>query len=311
MAKYWRQKIILCKTEVTYATEPAGMNIASAAMLVFNFRIRPMQGQDVQRKRELGYFSGAEMLTTGEYVEMTFDVELAGNAVVGDVPKWSAVAKACGLAETVVPATSVTYNPVSTGLSSSSMHVFIDGVKQAILGCRGTAQLKFDAHQLPMMSVTMWGLYQTPSDTANPAGAPSDFQTPQVVNYFNTPTFTLNGVAVPMRSFNLDLGRRLAYRNLVGVNEVLITDGEASIATRIEAQAMATLNPYALAKAQTAFAVNLVHGTVAGKIVTVNAPNCFMHRPDGSEEQDNIQEWPLAMSVLPQSGSDDFTIALT
>lgn len=311
MPKFMRQKVIIAKTETTYGVEAATMTMATGGMIVFDFDIKPMEGQIVERKRDMPYYSAPEKFSSGEYVVMTFKVELVGNATKGTAPKWSAIAKACGLAETLVAATSATYNPVSTGLSSASMHVHIDGVKQAILGCRGNAKLAIAAHDMPMLEVTMWGLFAGPTDVANPAGSPSAFQTPQPVNKINTPTFTINGAVLSMKSFGLDFGNKLLHRDQVQEKGVYITDAEPAIDTLVDAVAMSVLNPFALASAQTSFAVNLVHGTVAGKIVTVNAPACQMLPLSGYQDDNNIQQWPLRITPMPTAGSDDYTIVLT
>ena len=49
--------------------------------------------------------------------------------------------KACGLAETVVANTSVTYDPVSASFSSVTIHYNIDGVRHKMTGCRGNVAL--------------------------------------------------------------------------------------------------------------------------------------------------------------------------
>jgi hypothetical protein len=161
------------------------------------------------------------------------------------------------------------------------------------------------------MAVTLTGLYQKPTDTAGVVPTVSAFQQPLPVTKTNTPTFTINSVACVMRNFELDFGNVVQPRMLVGAEEVVISDSNEQITTQIEAVPLATLDPYALAAAQTSFAVNLVHGSGSGKIVTINAPTCRMMRPESIANEQNIVEWPLRITPLPNAGNDLFTITLT
>ena len=310
MSLYWKTKALLCKSEVTYGVDPVPTSGANG-MLVRELIIRPMEGQDIPREVERNFFGNFQSFPAGLHVVMTFKVELIGHAARGTAPAWSPIAKACGLAEVVSAGTSVVYNPVSSGHSSATLYFYLGGTQQKILGGRGTAIIRADANTIPYLEVTMTGLWAAPTDVAGITPTVSSFQDPLPVTKTNTPTYTINGVACVMRNFSLDFGNQVAARMLVGEEVVPITDSRESIATQIKAMPMATLNPFALAQAQTAFAVNLVHGSGSGKIVTVNAPNCRLMRPDSYASQDDIWEWPLRIVPLPSSGNDQYTITLT
>lgn len=311
MALNARNAILLAKTEVTYGVDPVPTGAANA-MLAANLKVSPMEGQEASRDFDRGYFSAPQKIPTGLYGVATFDIEMIGHAVKGTAPAWSAIAKACGLAEVITAGTSVVYNPVSSGHSSVTLYYHLDGVKQALTGCRGTGEIKVNAHGIPVLAVRLTGIYSDPADAANPGGVSfAGFQDPQVANYANTPSLTLNGVATVARSYTLNLGNQVVYRELINSRAVLITDAQPTIAAQVEATAMATLNPFVLAKNQTAFSTVLVHGTGAGKITTITAPNCRMSRPGSPSEQDNIVEWPLNMAAMPTAGNDAFTISLT
>jgi hypothetical protein len=139
----------------------------------------------------------------------------------------------------------------------------------------------------------------------------SAFKKPAIATNTNTPTFTINGVSLVMRSFSLNLGCDVQPRLLIGREEILIVDRAEEISTQVEAVPLTTLNPFALAKDQTSFAVSLVHGTQAGYITTLGAPTCQMKRPDGYENDQDVLEWPLNITPLPSTGNDQFSLALT
>ncbi len=310
MALNARNSVLLAKIEAAYAVDP--VPTAVNAMLVSNLKAQPMEGQEASRDFDRGYFSAAQKIPTGLYGVISFDIEAVGNAAKGTAPAWSAIARACGLAEVITGGTSVAYNPVSTGHSSVTLYYFLDGVKQALTGCRGTAELKLNVHGIPVLSCRLTGIYSEPVDSANPAGMSyAAWQEPLVANYTNTPSLTINGVATVARNFSLNLGNEVVYRELVNSRQVLITDAAPEIAAQVEAVPMATLNPFALARNQTPFGVTLVHGVGNGRVVTLSAPSCRMSRPGTPTEQDNIVEWPLTMVAMPTIGNDAFTLTLT
>ena len=100
-------------------------------------------------------------------------------------------------------------------------------------------------------------------------------------------------------------------RFLVGSEEVKITDREATIETTVEALSLATFDPFLMALNQTKAAVQLVHGTSAGKIATLDVPAAQMQRPQGLSNAQNVKEWPLRLVPTPVTGSDEFTLTLT
>lgn len=305
-----RLMTLLAKTEVTYAVDPVPTGGANAIMAK-NIRFRPMEGKDVSRDIERPYLGAQQQFPTGLHAGITFETELVGNAAVGTAPAWGVLARACGLAQVLSAGVSATYNPVSENMESATLYFYGEDKLFKLRGTRGGATLKLNADQLPVIEWTMMGLWDQPSDVATAVPTFTPWNEPQVVNNTNTPTFTINGVSCTMRNFELALGNSVAFRSLVKNVEVRIGDRKEQVKTQVDAVALATLDPFTLARNQTAFAVNLVHGVGAGKVVTLNLPSCRLQRPDSSAAPDGIVEWPLTITPLPVAGNDQFTLTLT
>lgn len=305
-----RLMTLLAKTEVTYAVDPVPTGGANAIMAK-NIRFRPMEGKDVSRDIERPYLGAQQQFPTGLHAGITFETELVGNAAVGTAPAWGVLARACGLAQVLSAGVSATYNPISENMESATLYFYGEDKLFKLRGTRGGATLKLNADQLPVIEWTMMGLWDQPSDVATAVPTFTPWNEPQVVNDTNTPTFTINGVSCTMRNFELALGNSVAFRALVNYEEVRIGDRRESVRTQVDAVALATLDPFTLARNQTAFAVNLVHGVGAGKVVTLNLPSCRLQRPDSSASPDGIVEWPMTITPLPVAGNDQFTLTLT
>lgn len=305
----WRSKIILFKIEASYGVDaaPAGAN----AFLMTNVSFSPMEGEDVSRDLELPYLGAQAMIPVGLRGRLRGRVELAGSGTAGTAPAWGPMLRACAVAETITPATSVVYNPISDGMESGTLYFWMAGTRHVLTGCRGQCTIRFTAQGLPYLEFDMLGLWSEPSEQARPAPVLTGFRPPVVVTHANTPDFTIDAVSMVLREAVLALNNQVEPRLLVGSESILITDRADAFTARVEAVPVSTFDPYDLANDQTKIAVELVHGTAAGSIVTLSVPAAQLKRLSGYEEAQKIAEWPLELVPLPVSGNDQWTLTLT
>lgn len=306
----WKSKIILAKPEVTYGADSAPTGAANA-ILMTDVQLRPMEGQDISRNLEQAFLGAQEQIPAGLYAVLEGSVELVGSGTAGTAPAWGPLLRACAAAEVLTAGVSVEYSPVTDDHESASIHFWIGPTRHVLAGTRGTANITLNAQGIPVARFTLTGRFAVPSDVARPTPDLTAFQVPQVATSANTPTFTLGAQAMVLSQFGLNLGNDVQQRLLIGREEILIVDRSESISARVEALPLATYNPFALAQARTRQAMQLVHGTAAGKIVTIDAPTCTIGRMTGYEQSQMIAEWPLRLTPLPTAGDDQWTITLT
>lgn len=301
---------ILTKIEATYGVDsvPTG---AANGMLMYDAKLSPNLGQQVERRPTVPYFRSPQKLPTKQYRKLTGYTELVGHPTKGTAPLWSPLAVSSGLAQAAVAATSVTYTPTTDNIGSATHYFSLDGVRHRMLGARGNGVLVVNPHDLPKIEWDFMGLYEPPTDVATPAVTLTNWQEPQVVNNENTPTFTVNGVALELAEFRLDFGRKTVLRNRPNAKYVMITDGQPMVKFKVAYENMATFNPFTLNDNQTAFAINLVQGVGANRIVTINLPNCRLSLPEDLSEEDGLADIMLEAVPLPTSGNDEFSIVLT
>ena len=309
-AKKWRKKIFLFKIEATYGTDAAPTPAANA-ILATDVKFQPMEGADVNRDLDLPYLGGQGTIPNELHAKFSFKVELAPSGTAGTAPAWGPLLRACACAQVINAGVSVVYNPITDAHESGTLKLYIDGILFQALGARGTAKLTINAQGIPYLEFEFTGLFAQPSDATTTDPTLTAFQKPQIVSSTFTPTFTVNGVAMVMRTFSLDLKNKVENRFLVGKEEVLITQREDMIAAQVETLSLATFNPFALAAAQTAVAINVVHGSGAGKIAMLAVPAAQMQRPSGMENAQDILETPLSLMALPVAGDDQWTLTLS
>lgn len=311
----WRSKIILAKPETTYGVDPTPTGAANA-ILMTDVELRPMEGQDISRNLERPFLGAQETIPAGLHAVLTGSVELVGSGETGVAPAWGPLMRACGIAEVVTPDDTpgdgtVEYTPVSDDHESAGLHFHIGPTRHVILGSKGTAVITVNAQGIPTARFTLTGLFATPADQARPTVDLSAFQVPQIASNANTPTFTLGGVSMVLRELGFNLGNDVQQRLLIGRETIEIVDRNEQITARVEALPLADFNPFSEAATSQRNALVLEHGTTAGKRFKLEAPQCTLARLSGYEQQQNVLEWPLALSPQPTDGDDQWTITLT
>ncbi|PRD45338.1 hypothetical protein C5748_03850 [Phyllobacterium phragmitis] len=309
MAKrYYKKLALLAKLEANYAVDsvPTG---AENAILATNATITPLAGEEVSRDLLLPYLGNQGVELVGTYVQLEFDVEVAGAGELGKAPAYGPLLRASGLSETIEVGVKVDYQPVSDGFEAASVYYNSDGVRHVMLGARGNVTFGFTPKQIPRYRFTLQGLLGTITDTPLPAVTLTGFQRPIPVSKANT-TFSLFGLAGVTESVTFDLGEQVEGRFLIGSESIEITDRGSSGQAVIEATSLAIKDWFALAQDRTRGELTLVHGTVPGNTVEIFSPGVEIGRPTEGQTQ-NIRNYTLPLTFCPsEAGDDEITITV-
>jgi hypothetical protein len=306
-----RKRLILAKTESSYGTDSVPTGSANA-ILVRNLEITPLQAETVSRDLIRPYLGISDQLLAQTRVEVTFEVELAGSGTAGTAPAYGPVLKACGLSETIVATTSVTYAPVSSTFSSVSIYFHNDGIRHRVTGCRGTFSLNAEVGQIPTISFTMTGIYNAPTDETLPAPTYADQVAPLIFKNGNTSSFSIFSYSGCLQSLSFELSNSIVYRELVGcTKEVLITDRAPTGNVVIEAPTITAKDFFTIANGSSTGSISFLHGTTAGNRVTFTTAQSDISSPTYSD-QDGIQMLNLPYVAIPtSSGNDELSLAYT
>lgn len=309
MALLSRKRLILAKTEATYGTDatPSG----SDAILVRALDITPLESDVVSRDLIRPYLGNSDQLLANSRVRVTCEVELAGSGTAGTAPKFGPLLLSCGMSATTVASTSVTYAPVSSSFSSSTIYYFIDGVQHKLTGCRGTVSMSCQLGQIPTLSFEMTGIYNAPSDVALPAVTYSQ-PTPLIFKDGNTSAFSFFSYSGCLSSVSFNLANQITYRELVGcTKQVMLLDRKPAGEVMIEAPTIATKDYFSAALGISTGNLTFLHGTTAGNRVTFTASQVDVVNPSYSD-QDGIQMLTVPYVALPTTaGNDEYSLAFT
>ena len=311
MALLLRKRLILIETESSYGTDPTPTG--ADAVLVRDLNITPQQSDVVNRDVVRPYLGASEQLLANTRVECSFSVELAGSGAAGTAPQYGKALQACGLSETIVADTSVTYAPVSSSFSSVTIYYNIDGLRHKVTGCRGTFSINCTVGEIPTIDFTFTGVYVAPDDSALPSATYANQASPLIFKNGNTSSFQLLSFAGALQAFSFDLGNNLVYRELVGgTKEVLLTDRAGTGSTTIEAVSIASKDYFAAALTDTSLGnLDFTHGSTAGNIVDFASTRVDIGDVSYSD-QDGIAMFNIPYTCVPStSGNDEFSLAYT
>ena len=311
MPKLHRKRSILAKAESSYGSDPTPTGSANYVQVI-DLNIEPIVSDEVSRDLIRPYMGNYEVIPANTRVNVTFDVEMSGSGSAGTAPKYGAILKACGLSETVVSSTSVTYAPVTTPSDSVTLFVNYDGIRHKVTGARGTFSLNCEVNNIPRISFSLTGIFNAPTDTALPTVTVSNQASPLIFKNGSTSNFAIFGFAAALQSWNLDFNNEVIYRELVGgTKEVLITDRRPSGTAVIENPALSAHNFFTDYTGTSTGTNTWLHGTTAGNKVTVSCPQTDLGQPT-YEESDGITMLNLPFMATPtSSGNTEFSLVYT
>lgn len=306
----FKNRVIWAKIESTYGTDPTPTSTDS--MITTGLERDVYAGNVVNIEVDEPVLGASEDVNTGPYTTIRFGIHLQGSGAAGTAPYWGVLMRGCGYSETVNAGTDVVYDPVSSSFESVTIYFNRDGERQVIVGARGTFSISMGVGNIPVINFTFTGLYARPT-TASMTLDKTAYVAPLPITKVNTPTLSVLGYSAKAENFNFNQNGNVVYRNVIGGEDVFFTDRNPSGDILIQAPALATKDIFADAESHngvTTGAFQLVHGTAAGKIVTIDAPKVQLTSIN-EQSSDDILMYQMGMKFLNDSGDDDLSITLT
>lgn len=309
-----RNEVLLAKIEGTYATDSVPVAGSNAVLVQgapdFGFdRLRMIDRPSI--KGTLGPY---QSVYGGAMKAVRFDVELKGSGAAGTAPEIGPLLRACGLGETVVASTSVTYAPVSTGFESVTLYFFEFGrVRHILLGCRGNLSISWNAGEMATCSFEMIGRVGTVTDQTQPSPT-FNSTVPKGVLGLDARVGAVADLVV--QGFTFETGNQIEVPDDVndaeGYGNVLLTDRDPTMTFQRHAELVATIDPWNDIRNSTARAVvSGALGATAGNIINFNAPQAH-YRDIAPGESENVRTEDFTFGLHESgSGDDQFSIAFT
>lgn len=306
-----KHKLLLFKNETVYGTDSVPTP-ADNAVLASNFEFSPMEGTDIQREHELPWLGNAGSIPAELHARIQFDVELVGSGTAGTPPAIGPLLRGFGTDETIVPDTSVMYNPISEDPESASAYMMFGPMLFRLLGSRLTGTLMVSASAIPKVRCTMLGLFSPPVDQTFPTTADfSAFRKPRVASSLNSNRVEIDGTPFVTRSLELDFGVQIEPRFMIGSESIELVDRAEKLSMQFEMTPLTTFDPFAAARNEATLEIDFAHDLRPGYRVDLNVPALQLERPGAPTEEQKIFEMQLTGNPLPVTGNDQWTLTFT
>lgn len=301
--------VALLKIETTYGTAPT--MAAADAILLMEPQLQ-IEAQQLERNIAKPFFGGNPFVLVGKVIRLQAMVDLIGSATPGNASPLSALYRVCGHSEVLVPGTSATYAPVSTGIASATVDFFWAGERHRMTGARGTMDMTFEIDNYGRAQVVLTGIYQGPIDAAPPAGISfAAFQTPQSID---TPNWSVavGAYQAHARSLNINQGGQVSRVATSESTQILITGRQSSgqLIAMKDAD-LSVWNPDSIAEAHTIATIVAAITGSAGRNVSITA-RCQLGMPNRGSPVEGLAAYQIPLSVIPSgAGGDEYSFTFT
>ncbi len=311
-----KRELLQAEVEITYGTDPTPA--ATDSILVRNINHAPDRLRMVRRGAIRTSLGELQHIYGGMLEAISFECEVKGSGAAGTAPEIGPLFKACGLQETIVGATSVTYAPRSSGIESTTIHYYKAAagagtqVRHILLGCRGNLELVYTAGDILLARFSLVGRRANPTDQSLPTPT-YDSTVPIAIRGMST---TIGGVAgLVIQNYTLNLNNEVVVpddlNDSEGFGQITIAGRDPTIELNRHHELVATITPWAdmVAGTNRAFLSGTL-GTVAGNRIALSAAQ--MHYRGISHGDDNGMRTEADSFGLHEAAVDsDFAIAFT
>jgi hypothetical protein len=305
---------IWAKTEVSYGVDPTPTQ-STNAILVRNPQLQTEGLRMNERGAVRQSIGQLQKIFGGKLARLTFECEVKGSGSAGTAPEIGPLLEACGMDETIVASTSVTYQPVSTNHESVTIYYFEGGRKRHILrGCRGTVTIRLEAGGILICAFEFVGHHDEPTDQS----LPSPTYNSTVPRAALGMVVSLNGVtAIVARSWQFALNNVIAMPPSLaasdGYGDIILTGRDVTGEIVIESELDTVLDVDALFSGGTRFAfASGTLGSVAGNRVALSTPASSTYVTDTSHgDGEGLRLRTVQLAVDDSTSDQEISLAFT
>jgi len=284
---------------------------ASDAFLAANVKFTPNLAMG-ERKNVSASLSPWAPIPGVRSAKLEFDVELKGSVTKGTAPALGKLLKACGLGETVVSGTSVTYAPASSSISSLTLAAYQDGVIKNIWGARGNVSLKLENGAPGWLHFEFTGSDFSVTDGAMfTSGVTYESTKPPA---FLSATLTIDSYSALIGLLEVNMNNEVNLRKDVnsqsGYKSALITNRKPTMTIDPEQVLAATYDFYGKLRSGNEGSLSLVLGSATGNICTITASK-VQYTGISDDVRDGIRVLGITCQLNRSSGDDEISIVFT
>lgn len=306
-----REQAIFVEVEAVYNT--AETLVAADALAVQDLRFNPAESARLLERQTIREsLNAAKALYGGALLGFQFAAELKGSGSAGTAPQaLGDLLRACGMSETVVASTSVTYAPEQPAHEGCTIGLKQGGNYRIARGCRGSVSFTLAAGQICLANFNMIGHIESETEAA----APTPSYESTVPPAFTNAAFTIASTEFPISQMTLDMANNLAVaddpNSSDSFGEIRITNRQAGGQIDPEEQLINTKDLIGIYRAGTSQALATgVIGASAGNRFALNVPLAYWRSPQYAD-RDELIVVQIDYGAEDTDGTDDFSLQFT
>lgn len=307
MDRTTQKRIILAKLQTTHGVDPLP-TAAQDAVLVYDLSVKPLVSTKKERNPVRGFSGRLASKLADQHIEISFKVEVAGSGAAGTAPACGPLLRGSAMAELITAGQKVEYTPILDNQEEAAFYYHKDGALHKIIDAKGEATVTLAKGDIPMLAFRFIGRKGGRVVVANPtAPAYTSWKDALIVNDANTGDLTLGGQTYPSTGLEFSFGNNLTFKTLLGKEVVRIATRSPS--GKISMDLTPTEELALLTKTENSemMTLSLAHGTTAGNVVTITAPNVQLLDPT-EEDQAGDMMHGYSVDFAPSAGNDEFKI---
>jgi len=303
---------LLVKIESVYGTDPVPVPATNAVAVMnpqFTTDVTLVERDQILRDS----LSRLSAVIGRKLARLTFGVEIKGSGTAGTAVRAGPLLRSCGLSETIVAVTSVTYAPVNTGFESCTIYWYDGSKLHKLTGVYSTMRIVEEVGQFGRFEFTCTGIWNLPTDAAIPSMTLDTTKPQPIINL----GLTLGAYSPVAATLNIDLGvqvgERVDFNATEGLRGLQITSRAVSGSIDPENVPEATHSFYTNLKngVEVAMAGNLI-GATAGNKVAITSPKVQYEAPaPGERNQIRTLAVPLRFNPSTDANNDEIQIVMT
>lgn len=304
----WRRKCILVKLEVTYGTDPVPTAMANG-VLAMNLTIS-LEADKLEREIDRPFFTANPFVLVGRKAIVEFDFEPLGAAVAGAAAPCGPILEACAHAQVLTtpgPPADATYNPISTGIKSCTIHYYMGDQRFALVGCRGSINFDLAIKTFPKARARMVGQFAIPTAAAIVSPTTTNWQDPPAIET-ETWSVTVNGTPVNTTGLQFDQANEVNMYEGSESRTVEVMDRRSNGTLRVYDPGVGVLDFWTLARNHTKVPIVSIIDGGAGKKFTATLGLVQFEMPKFSEMEKAVGLEIPFHAIASGAGSDEYLL---
>lgn len=238
-------------------------------------------------------------------VQLTVECELRGSGAAGTAPDFGPLLRACGVDETISPATSVTYDPLTGSHEACSIYWYEDGLEWQLIGTVGTFTIAYEMNTPTKITFTMSAPYKEPTTEAYPGG--ETYQTTPPVVASSADVFSEGG-AIKVGSFEMDAAGDVQEHYTTGNHEFTVADRQPTL--KLTKDSISTIADWTALTGETDVALSATIDGGAGNIAVITGDVARRAGITGGLRAE-VHTRDLEYNLYETTGDDQFQIVFT